>query len=490
MHERTRPWRVSTTATSTDSDSTRAHSPRLAPSPTCTRTWAAAPPADAELEMSARAPRRSGSLLWPAMSVFVAAALAAILVGFTPSLSPVGLHPRTLSHGAAQGEVLVDTRSSQLAEVAPLGSDALKKAGQLAVSDALYLQSDQATLALGQAVGLKGRSVATSGPFTLLLGREAIAGERPTPPDPILVDHRFKVLLDVDGERPMLTIYAQAPTASAATTLVEAARQLLAHHVDEGQPARGSEPQSVTLRTLGPVIGGTVGKSARWQLMLFAFFAVGLLGASLLYARRLRRVRPARARAAREALGALDALDDPTGELDEWPHTRRVLPWALAGFMVMILLVPFDAVNLPVNLPLSSTADRPVLLGLIGLWLVSLAILSGEAKPRLRLTRVHVALFVFFGICCLGVVSGRSRARQHGRGLAFGQEACAARHLHRILRGRRLSHPAPRGPAFRRSDGRTGGASRDRDRGRVSPSRQRLLRTVGKGLAAQHPRRP
>ncbi len=199
----------------------------------------------------------------------------------------------------------------------------------------------------------------------------------------------------------MLSIYAEAPTAAAAITLVRSAREVLAEHVRERQPPGPGGPQSVTLRMLGPVSGGTIGGSARWQLMVFVFLLVVALGASLIYARRMRTVRVARARA---AIGALDALDDPAGELDEWPHTRRILPWALAGFMAMIFLVPFDAIDLPINLPLSSTADRPILLALIGLWLLSLAIISGEARPRMQLTRVHVALFAFLGICCLSVV--------------------------------------------------------------------------------------
>ncbi len=361
--------------------------------------------------MSERAVRRPGPLVNAVAAVLALAIIAAVLVGFKPSLSPPGLHARTLSSGSAQGEVLVDTRASQVAEVVPYSADTLRKAGQLAISYALYLQSEEATRALGQAVGLHGQSVAASGPFTLLLGREAIAAERPAPPNPILVDDRYRLLLDVDGERPMLTIYATAPTAAAAITMVATARQVLAEHVAEGQPAGGGGPESVTLRMLGPVTGGTVGTSARRQLMIFVFLLVLLVGATLIYARRLRTVRVARARA---ALAALDSLDDPTGELDEWPHTRRILPWALAAFMVMIFLVPFEAVTLPVNLPLSSTADRPVLLALIALWLLSIAIVSGEARPQVQLTRVHIALFVFLAICCLGVVLNASALANMG----------------------------------------------------------------------------
>ena len=39
---------------------------------------------------------------------------------------------------------------------------------------------------------------------------------------------------------------------------------------------------------------------------------------------------------------------------DVWPHTTRALPWALAGFLTMVWLVPFDSISLPVSLPLDT----------------------------------------------------------------------------------------------------------------------------------------
>jgi hypothetical protein len=327
------------------------------------------------------------------------ATLAALLIGYRPSLSPPALHPRAVALGTAQAEVLVDTRDSQLAAIQPATVDNTALAAQLAGTYALYLQSNHATAALGQAVGLRGRSVAASGPFTLLLGRENLGPKRPTPPDPILVDHGNRLLLDVDGERPMLTIYAQAPTVGAAVKLVDAARALLMAHVRSQQPARPGSPDAVVLRQLGPTTGGLVGGGARWQLMAFGFLLILAVGASLLYARRDRRLRVVRARA---VVAALDRLDDEQPDSDNWPHTTRVLPWALAGFMVMLFLVPFEAINLPVNLPLSSTLDRPLLVALATLWLLSLALVSGAARPRVKLTRVHFAVLAFLGVCCVG----------------------------------------------------------------------------------------
>src|ERR1700710_2870210 len=157
-------------------------------------------------------------------TILLLAALAATLVGFKPSLAPPALHPRKLALGAAQAEVLIDTHASQLAGIPPASTDGTKQAAQVAGNYALYLQSDHATAVLGEAVGLHGRSVAASGPFTLLLGREAFTtAKQLTPPNPILVDHDYRLLLDVDGERPMLTIYAQAPSVHAAITLVDRA---------------------------------------------------------------------------------------------------------------------------------------------------------------------------------------------------------------------------------------------------------------------------
>jgi len=39
------------------------------------------------------------------------------------------------------------------------------------------------------------------------------------------------------------------------------------------------------------------------------------------------------------------------------------LPWGLAGFLVMLWLLPFDSVDLPIPLPLDAKLDRPLLLG-------------------------------------------------------------------------------------------------------------------------------
>ena len=116
------------------------------------------------------------------------------------------------------------------------------------------------------------------------------------------------------------------------------------------------------LRPLGPTVGGLVGRGVRWQAMLFGFgFVCPAGGEPALRTRNRRRLEP-RARLASKRLDRLD--DEPPGS-DDWPHTTRMLPWASAAFVVMLFLVPFDAIDLPVSLPLSSTPDRPLLIALV-----------------------------------------------------------------------------------------------------------------------------
>jgi O-antigen ligase len=345
--------------------------------------------------------------LRPVAILVTVAALAAVLAGYRISLAPPALHARTQQLGAAHAQVLVDTSNSAIADIEQLTQYQSDLGAQLAVNYALYLQGYGPTAALGRSLGLGDRSVAASGPFTLLLGRSNTAQKLPKLPDPRLVDRSYRLLLDVDGSRPVLDIYAQAPTQGAAVKLADEARGLLERHVAT-QKASYPLPSTsaAVLRPLGPTVGGTVGAGAKWQLMGFAFVLVMLLGWSLMWARRQRR---ARSYMVGIAGAKLDRLDEQLPGCDEWPYTTRLLPWALAGFMAMLFLVPIDAITLPIHLPVNGTLDRPVVVALAMLWFASLAVVSGAARPRLKLGRVHVAVLLFLGVCLASVaVNGQA----------------------------------------------------------------------------------
>lgn len=79
---------------------------------------------------------------------------------------------------------------------------------------------------------------------------------------------------------------------------------------------------------------------------------------------------------------------------DEWPHTKRALPWLLAGFLVMLWLVPFQDVRLPINLPIDAKLDRFILGGIALLWIAAF-LAGGRAAPRPRGGAIGLAVLSF-----------------------------------------------------------------------------------------------
>jgi hypothetical protein len=96
------------------------------------------------------------------------------------------------------------------------------------------------------------------------------------------------------------------------------------------------------------------------------------------------------------------AVLHPQSRTADWPRTTRLLPWALFSFVAMLWLVPFDSIKLPVGGPIDATLDRPMLVVLIGLWLLSVkAVRSGWS---LRLSPVHWAFAIFTAVAAISIL--------------------------------------------------------------------------------------
>jgi hypothetical protein len=331
--------------------------------------------------------------------VALLATVGGILAGYR--LTSDGLAPRNIEFATAKNQVLVDTDPSMLVDPNSnwLGST------KLALTYTLYLKTDAAREAVGEAVGVHGDQVASSGPFSTLLDRTNLATRLPQPPAP--EKRLYRLVIDVSPYRPLVTLYGQAPTTREAEAIADAARALLIHSVGTQQTTfEVPDDAKVVLRPLGPTEGGVVNPGARLQLMAFVFalvMALGLFGYGWLGRRRRRR----QMGSAWTARPPVDLIDEERPGSDDWPHTRRVMPWLLAGFIVMLFTLPFDAISLPINLPLDSKLDRVYIIPLALLWISSVAIVTGPARPRIRLTRIHVATLAFFAICCLSLALNR-----------------------------------------------------------------------------------
>lgn len=88
----------------------------------------------------------------------------------------------------------------------------------------------------------------------------------------------------------------------------------------------------------------------------------------------------------------------------DWPHTTRIMPWLIAAFIGMLFLVPFDAVNLQVSLPVDSKLDRFALAALALVW-VTLLLTRAPSGPRFRRSPMDFAIATFLAIALLGVVT-------------------------------------------------------------------------------------
>jgi hypothetical protein len=354
-----------------------------------------------------RTPRRrrgSPRLRW-IVALLLLGALAATLAAYRVSLQPLGLHARQVQFSAAHAEMVVDTKITEL------GDDRLnaqlEMVGHVAKVDALLLQTDTARRIAGRAAGVPGKEISVSGPFNLLLNQTNHAATGPAITSPAQIAPNYRLVVDFDGRDPMITLYAQAPTTRAAVAIVESMRTLLAQWVSHQEKTFPLPPDfAAVIRPLGPATGGVVDPGARWQLIALIFGLTMVGGLSLMLA--------VERRGANAGAGG-PVLGDDSRHHDDWPHTRRVLPWSLAAFVVMIFLVPVDAMSLPVHLPLNSKPDRVLLVAIFVLWIATLATVSRAARPRLQLTKAHFAIFLFVAICLVSVLL-------NGHFLAMNQE--------------------------------------------------------------------
>jgi O-antigen ligase len=337
------------------------------------------------------APRRRRIPL-AALALVPVAALLAIYIAYRPVGFPPQFEGRWLEFGSGKGMVMLDSPDSALVDT---DKDTTGPAN-LTLTYALFLQTQAARQEIASASGLDPSDLAVSGPFTRLTDPPMVARVEGVPP-PRAQDHAYRIVIDVANVRPVITVHAQAPSVQGAMTLVRSTITVLHRRVaEQNRITKPPEEARPVLRPLGEWAGGMVNRGISAQVAAFAFAVLLPLGWLLLYARAHRRrrgPRPPRTRSRPEPRRA-----------DDWPNTTRVLPWMLAGFLAMILLVPFDAISLPIPIPMDGKFDRPLLILLALVWFATLVVVRGPARPRVTLTRVHVAGLVFFAVCCLGAV--------------------------------------------------------------------------------------
>ena len=231
---------------------------------------------------------------------------------------------------------------------------------------------------------------------------------------------RYKLELQSDPIRPILNIYAQAPSVAMAQRLADTAVSSLREYLAARTARDAANPDDVpVVSQLGPARGAVINGQIVPQIVLITFLtAFGvclalLLGAAAAWRGWVAAGRPAPAQddavvrplvqhrpMAQTAQTPARAAPGPGGD---WPHTTRVMPWLIAAFIAILWLIPFNAIQLSVSLPFDLKFDRMVLPLLLGLWVLSLAA-GGPTVPRFRLTLIHIGVGLLVAVASLSIV--------------------------------------------------------------------------------------
>ena len=322
----------------------------------------------------------------------IAGALAAGLTTGVLNLFPPGLKTTDLHVAVASRHVFVDTAEpSVLHRGAYPVSGLIRHAellGQVMIGDPLVERTAARAHVPADRIGAGARVTADVQAALTEPGDEQRANDiwRAAQPYQLQVQSR--------QTGPVLDIYTVAPSEGEARRLVDASVAELGRYLTESADAEGlAAKYRVRLRPMGPARGASLdgGMPQAIGVVSFALFS-GLVYAGLTLLLKRRRGRPQRRHVRRELRSD-----------DDWPHTTRLMPWSFAAFLAVLWLIPFNDIELTVQMPIDLKFDRLVLPFVAAAWALALMV-GGRVAPRLRWTWIHTAVATFVVVAFISVI--------------------------------------------------------------------------------------
>jgi hypothetical protein len=210
----------------------------------------------------------------------VFALIAATLSAFTVGIFPPSLTPRTNTFATASTQILVDTPNSAFAnleeEVEPLNTRA--------AVFSRFLASPLAITLIAREAGLPADAIEGQGPYEQNLPvfeQEPTAEKRSS--EIIGEGALYRLRFENNPDLPIVTVFAQAPTADEAHQLADAAPEALSSYISHIQEVQKTPAKRrVEVRQLGDATGGVVNGGANAQIAALVFFVVLVLWCLLL----------------------------------------------------------------------------------------------------------------------------------------------------------------------------------------------------------------
>ena len=203
---------------------------------------------------------------------------ASILVGYHVSLVPPKLERRQIESAAATTQLLVDSPRSALGDI---GQDTTPLTTR-ALLFAQFMDSAAFRTLIAAKANVPVSQITTQGPFTSIGVRPnvarsagvaaAAAGARP-----------YKLVFDAEDNLPVITIYAEGPSATTAKLLADASGLALRSYVSTLQGTNTARADRVVIRSLGQAEGGPINSHARTKLMFMAYLLTLAVGLFVVY---------------------------------------------------------------------------------------------------------------------------------------------------------------------------------------------------------------
>jgi hypothetical protein len=349
---------------------------------------------------SPRTARRRRLIAFTAISAAVATlATVASLASF--GLLPPRIEMRHLADGGAVTHAAIHLPESRR----PASLTGFESQAKRLNLIANLMTSEPVLERVGRAIDVPTEEISATTQVTEDVSRSFIEPDAERRAHEILVAHDpYKLEIQARLSLPVLDVYAQAPAPAAAEKLANAsigAANAYLRQLARGDGLRGAAPVSLT--QLGAARGGTLEPTTRPMIAMLTFLVAFAICFGLLFG--LAEVRRGWLRAGRRGAdsAAVRVRAPLSPSVDDWPHTTRVLPWMVAGFIAVLWLLPINAITVQASLPVDLKLDRLILPVIALVWLLSLAA-GGPGAPRWRFTRVHAAVAAFVAVAFLSVV--------------------------------------------------------------------------------------
>ena len=311
------------------------------------------------------------------------------------SVFPPRIAPRDLSNSGAEAQVLIDGQASKITDRMATRDD-LDSLDRRAIVFANLLTSRDVRADAARHLGIDVNQFAGSAPVTLPAPAAFTEPDLERRASGIQFSQaKYRIIAEARPLAPELDVYTAAPTVAEAQQLADATIAAAQRKLHQLTVSAGLDPsRELVARQLGPARGGSLASHTGLVIGFLTFFVTFAIAVGLCFgfsraragwavAKRAEReggddeprmpARPALAGRAqvstvkfasvgranggaaalrpaqtfqRRAWTARLAIARAAARGGDWPHTTRVLPWMIAGFIVMLWLVPFNTVEL------------------------------------------------------------------------------------------------------------------------------------------------